>query len=145
VTRARLAQVGIALACAAVAAYLATGRVGESRLERARDDVAHSRYKDALAELRGAGGQAAPRVPAVRAAAYLGLGDLRRAAREYDAAIRHAPNDWALQRDSALVLLALGRRGAARERMERALALNPRMPVPPGFRLGARPRQAGPG
>ena len=48
-------------------------------------------------------------------------------------AVRRDPNNWVLHRDYAIVLRRLGDRARARTRMGTALALNPRMILPPGF------------
>jgi Flp pilus assembly protein TadD len=47
--------------------------------------------------------------------------------------MRLEPRDWLARREYASVLLALGRRAAAREQMAASLALNPRQSLPSGF------------
>ena len=56
----------------------------------------------------------------------------------YARAVRFEPRDWAVRRDYARVLLALGRRADAQRQMAAALALNPRQSLPPGFFASAR-------
>lgn len=131
--RAWLPYLAVALLCAVIGAYLALNRGGEAALKRASDDVRAGRDAQALVELKGVGGQAAGRTAAVRGYAYIGRGQYERAAAELSTAARHAPNDWTLQRDYAIVLRRIGARSKARARMQRALALNPRMPLPLGF------------
>jgi Flp pilus assembly protein TadD len=76
---------------------------------------------------------AASRAAAVRAYARAGREEYERSAEAFSQALRRDPNDWALHRDYGQVLLQLGRREKAQARMRRALALNPRMRLPPGF------------
>jgi Flp pilus assembly protein TadD len=52
--------------------------------------------------------------------------------------VRFEPRDWAVRRDYARVLLALGRRADAQRQMAAALALNPRQSLPSGFFASAR-------
>ena len=132
-TATRLVSVLAAAACLALGGFLALGQRSESRLERASDALGAGRPDAALAELDGLKGQAAGRAAAVRARAHAARGDAAAAHRELRAALRRDPNNWVLHRDDAVVLLALGRRSAARRAMHRALALNPRMELPPGF------------
>ena len=72
----------------------------------------------------------------MRGYAHLNRGELRPARAALRAAVLRDPNNWVLQRDYAIVLLRLGERQAARERMGRAQALNPRIVLPTGFRPG---------
>ena len=130
---ARLVSVLAAAACLALGGYLALAQRSESRLEQASDALAAGRPAAALDKLDGLAGTAAGRASALRAQGHIAQGDLRAARRELRAAILRAPNDWVLRRDDAVVLLALGRRSPARREMRRALALNPRMELPPGF------------
>jgi len=71
----------------------------------------------------------------VEAYALQGLGRLAESERAFRAALRETPSDWRLRRDLARVLLLQGRRGAASQELSRALALNPRLTPPPGFRI----------
>ena len=129
----RLPFVGIALVCAVLGVYLAVSSRNEVRLGQARADVAAGRDAQALAELEGLGGESARRAASLRGTVYLRRGRLARARVEFEAATRRDPNNWVLQRDYAIVLLRGGERQEARERMQRARALNPRMPLPRGF------------
>jgi Flp pilus assembly protein TadD len=130
---ARLPFIAVALACAVLGVWLAGASGDEARLQRAGDDVAAGRSAEALAELDGLDGDAADRAAAVRGYAQLGAGRLKRARSDLRAAVQRDPNNWLLQRDYAVVLLRVGERARARARMSRALALNPRMALPPGF------------
>lgn len=132
-TATRLVSVLAAAACLALGGFLALGQRSESRLARATDAVAAGTPDAALAELAELGGQAAGRAAAIRARAHAARGDLAAAQRELRATLRRDPNSWLAHRDDAVVLLALGRRAAARRELERALALNPRMELPAGF------------
>lgn len=132
--RARLPYLAVAALCGAIGIYLAVSRGGEAKLMRAGEDVRTGRHVQALAELDGLGGQATGRAAALSGYAHAGRRQYERAAVELSAAARRSPNDWVLQRDYAIVLRALGRRAKARARMQRALALNPRLQLPPGFR-----------
>ncbi len=124
-------------------AFLALGRGDEAALQRAGADVRAGHESAALAELDGIGGQVSGRAAAVRGYAYSRGRRYDRAAAAFAAAVRHAPNDWVLQRDYAIVLRRLGQGPRASARMQRALALNPRMQVPRGFRVVKRRTAAG--
>lgn len=132
-TRAWLPYLAVAALCGASGAYLALNRANESKLERASADIRAGHRQQALADLDGASGQASRRAAALRGYAYLGRGQFEPAAAQFARATRQAPNDWELQRDYAIVLRRLGRRVQARARMQRALALNPRIQLPRGF------------
>lgn len=138
--RARLPYLAIAALCAAIGIYLALNQGGEAKLARAGDDVRAGHAARALGKLDGLDGQASGRAAALRGYAYQQRGRSAQAAAEFSAAARRAPNDWVLQRDYAVVLRTLGRRAKARARMQRALALNPRMQLPIGFRPAKRAR-----
>jgi Flp pilus assembly protein TadD len=69
----------------------------------------------------------------VEAEALAALGRDAAASRAFGRAAQTDPNNWAIHRDWAVVLARLGRRIRAGSEMGRALALNPRMSVPPGF------------
>jgi len=133
----RLSFVAVALVCAAFGVFLAVSGRGEARLSRANADVIAGRNAEALAELDGLDGEIDRRAETVRGYAYLASGRPGPARKALQAAVRRDPNNWVLQRDYALVLLRLGDRAKARARMSRAKALNPRMPLPPGF-VGGR-------
>jgi Flp pilus assembly protein TadD len=67
------------------------------------------------------------------ARALAALGEHRAAVAAYRRAVRRRPADWILRRDLALVLAWVGERSKAADQMGRALALNPKMAIPPGF------------
>ena len=129
----RLPFVAVALVCASLGVYLAVSSRGEARLARANADLAAGRNADALAELEPLDGEIGRRAAALRGYAHRDSGRLQAAREAFQIAARRDPNNWVLQRDYAGVLLRLGERAKARARMSRAKALNPRMPLPPGF------------
>lgn len=130
---ARLPSVVLALLCAVFGIYLALSSRGEARLGRASAHLVADRDAEALAELEGLEGETWDRSAALRGYANRNLGRLEPARQAFQIAVRRDPNNWVLQRDYAGVLLRLGERAKARARMSRARALNPRMPLPPGF------------
>jgi Flp pilus assembly protein TadD len=132
-TPTRIAGLGLAALCVALGGYLALAQRSEQTLSRAQDELAAAQPARALARLHGLGGQAAGRALAVRAGAHIAQGRYAEAHLNLRAALRRDPNNWLLERDDAIVLLALDRRLAARRALQRALALNPRMDIPPGF------------
>jgi Flp pilus assembly protein TadD len=138
-TRALLPYVVVAVLCGALGLYLALNQGDEATLKRAGDDVRAGRDAQALTELEGVGGQAAGRAAALRGYAYLGREQYEPAAAALSDAAQRSPNDWVIQRDYAIVLRKLGQRAKARAKMQRALALNPRMALPVGFRAVKRP------
>lgn len=125
----------ISLVCVVLGVHLAVSSRGEGRSGRANAAVLAGNHARALTELEGLDGEVGRRASAVRGYAYFGTGQLRRARAELQKAARRDPNNWVLQRDYAIVLLRLGERPKARARMRRAVALNPRMLLPPGFVL----------
>jgi Flp pilus assembly protein TadD len=129
----RLPFVAVAVVCAALGLYLAVSSRDEARLGRANADIIAGRNAEALAELKGLRGEASNRAAALRGRAYRNSGRLEPARRAFQTAVRRDPNNWVLQREYGEVLLALGERAKARARISRARALNPRMPLPPGF------------
>lgn len=56
-----------------------------------------------------------------------------RALEAYRRAARLQPASWVIPYETAIVLARAGDRAAARAQMARALALNPRLQLPPGF------------
>jgi len=134
-SRARLPFVAMSLVCVVLGVHLAVSSRGEARLGRANAAVLAGNHARALTELEGLDGEVGRRASAVRGYAYFGIGQLRRARARLQKAARRDPNNWVLQRDYAIVLLRLGERPKARARMRRAVALNPRMLLPPGFVL----------
>ena len=135
VNASRLVPVAVAVVCAVLGVYLAMSSRGEARLHRADAHVLAGRNTAALAKLKGLDGEYERRAWVLRGYAYFGTGRLERARVELQKAVRRDPNNWVLQRDYAIVLLRLGERPKARARMRRAVALNPRMLLPPGFVL----------
>lgn len=129
----RLSSIAVAVVCALLGVHLAVSSRGEARLSRATGDLLAGRNTEALAELDGLKGAAGTRAAALRGRAYRNSGQLGHARRSFQNAVRRDPNNWILQREYAEVLFALGERAKARMRMSRAKALNPRMPLPPGF------------
>jgi len=142
-TRALLPYIVVAVVCGAMGLYLALNQGGEANLKRAGEDVRAGRNAQALVELEGVDGQADGRVAALRGYAYAGRRQYKPAAAAFSEAARHSPNDWVLQRDYAIVLRELGKRAKARARMQRALALNPRMALPRGFLPAQRSKSPG--
>lgn len=130
---ARLPFVAAALLCGALGLYLAAVSRGEAALERAQAELIDGRGDAALAELEGLEGETDRRAAALRGYAHRAEGRLRPARRAFQSAVRRDPNNWILHREYGRVLLALGERAKARARMSRAMALNPRMVLPPGF------------
>lgn len=130
---ARVPLILIGLVCAVLGAYLAVSSRGEAALARANAALLAGNHSEALSELEGVDGELAGRASAVRGYAYFRRGQLRPARAALQKAARRDPNNWVVQRDYAIVLLRLGERPKARARMRRALALNPRMLLPPGF------------
>ena len=129
----RLPFLALALVCASLGVYLAISSRGEARLGSANVNLLAGRNAEALAELEALEGEAGLRAAALRGRAYRNSGRLKPARRAFQTAVRRDPYNWILQREYAIVLLALGERAKARARMSRAKALNPRMALPPGF------------
>jgi Flp pilus assembly protein TadD len=120
--------------CLVFAGWLLLAHGDADRLQRAAQLGAAGRYRAAAAEAAGV-----RRRPAAAAAALLrgralaGAREFAASALAYGDAARLEPRDWALRREYARVLLALGRRSDARSQMAASLALNPRQSLPPGF------------
>ena len=120
--------------CLLVAGWLLLARADAEHVRRAAELGAAGRFRAAAAEAA-----AVHRRPAAAAAAVLqgralaDAGALRASAAAYARAARLEPRDWALRREYANVLLALGRRLDARAQMAASLALNPRQALPAGF------------
>jgi tetratricopeptide (TPR) repeat protein len=135
----RVAALGVAVACVVAAVYLAVHAGDEARLRAAAQLGAAGRYDAALGRLDGVTREpAAARAWRVRAAALVGAGRAGAAQHAFAQAARRSPSDWRLERDWALVRLAAGDRPGAARHMRRALALNPRLHLPPGFVRTAR-------
>lgn len=111
---------------------------GDQRdLGHAQDALDRGLPTDARALANSTSGQTVDGAAArLAAAAALEQGDLPGAIRESRRALRLSPNDWSAYRDLAVLLNRADDRPAARAAMARALALNPRLDLPPGF---ARP------
>jgi Flp pilus assembly protein TadD len=126
-----------ALACLGGAVALVGPARDEQRLHRAGIALAAGRTDRAESLAHGltrrSVAAAAQRVVALAA---LQRGDIAAAGRAIDGAVASDPNDWALRLDQAVLLRRLGQTAGAQRAFERALALNPRLTVPPGFSAG---------
>jgi Flp pilus assembly protein TadD len=130
----RVPALCVAAACVVAAAYLALHARDEARVRAAAQLGAAGRYDAALARLDGVHREpAATRAWRIRAAALVGAGRAGAAEHAFAEASRRAPSNWTLRRDWALVRMAAGDRAGAARQMRRALALNPRLRLPPGF------------
>jgi Flp pilus assembly protein TadD len=131
----RALALGAAAACLLVAAYLGIQRREEVRLRDANALGVKRDYAGAEALARRVTRPPAlTRALLVRARASAALGRHRVASRAYARAAARDPENWALRREWAISLLVLGDRVRARREIERSLALNPRTPLPRGFR-----------
>jgi poly-gamma-glutamate capsule biosynthesis protein CapA/YwtB (metallophosphatase superfamily) len=126
-----------AAVCVLAASWLFSTRHYERRLELANAAGLRGDYRLAIAEAGAAraGATTAGRAAAVRAYALLHLQRWRAASAGFADAVRSDPADWQLRRDWAQTLLIVGAQRAAARQMSDALALNPRMRVPPVFRV----------
>jgi Flp pilus assembly protein TadD len=130
----RLPAFAAALACLLAAGYLALQSSAESKVRKANELGAQNRLADALHEA-----QKVSRAPAVlralgvEATAAALLGRLDVADHAFTDALDRDPDNWRLHEDRGVILLQMGKRGLARREMSRALALNPKMKLPPGF------------
>lgn len=139
----------VALVAALTGIWLLAEYGHERDLERANAAGVRGDYRTALREARRArsGTTTSGRADAVAAYALLRLGRLAEASRSFAGAVDSDPTDWRLRRDWAQTLFVLGDRGGARAQLVRALALNPRLGVPPMFTVvpGApAPHRGGP-
>jgi Flp pilus assembly protein TadD len=133
-SRDRLLALAAAGACLLTAGWLALHARDESALRAANTLGLHGHYAAAAARARTVHrAPAEGRALRVQAYAAAATGHLRDAAALFARAAARDPRDWELQRDWARTLLAAGRREAAARHMAAALALNPRMALPPGF------------
>jgi tetratricopeptide (TPR) repeat protein len=120
--------------CLALAGWLLAAHNDSERVRRAAELGSRGDYRAAAAEVASV-----RRRPAVaealllRGRALAGARELAASAAAYARAARLEPRDWAVRREYARVLLALGRRADAAAQMAAALALNPRQSLPPGF------------
>jgi Flp pilus assembly protein TadD len=138
----RASAIAIAAVCATAALYLGSAALDARHVRRAGQLGEQRRFTEAAAEARRAHSQPArARATLIEATALAELGDLAPAARAYADAARYDPSNWAIRRDWAVTLRRLGDGAGARRQMERALALNPRMELPAGFRHERRPKR----
>jgi Flp pilus assembly protein TadD len=133
-TAPRPVAIALSLVCLLLAASMWSAAGDERRLERANAAGLRGDYRLALHEAGAVHDDAAaPRAAVTAAYALAGMRRYRAAAVRFAAAARQEPSNWTIRRDWARVLLAAGRRPQARVQMARALALNPRLRLPPGF------------
>ena len=130
----RLTAMPLALGCLLLAVYLGVAQRDAAKVDEANRLGVEGRFADAERAARSASRPPArDRGRLVVAYALRDQGRLAEASRAFAAAARADPNNWALHRDHAVVLLRLGDRRQARRTMTRALELNPRMRLPPPF------------
>ena len=136
---ARLAAIGAALGCLIAAVYLGVHR---SDAENVREASERGRAGDFAAAARVA--QDISRFPAkgralvIEAHALRGLGRARAAAGAFARAAERDPDNWTVRRDWAITLAELGDQEEAVRQLRRALELNPRIELPPGFKRRLR-------
>jgi Flp pilus assembly protein TadD len=134
--RERLLALLAAGACLLTAGWLGLHARDESRLRTANELGLRGDTAGAIAQARRIHrAPAAGRALLVEAYAEAARGRPARSAALFAQAARRAPRDWTVQRDWARALLAAGDRAGAASRMAVAVALNPRLRVPSGFRL----------
>ena len=120
--------------CLLIAGWLLVARDAENHVRRAAQLGAAGDFRAAAAEAARVQRRPAAAAAAVlRGRALAGARDFPASAAAYARAARLEPRDWALRREYARVLLALGRRADARGQMAASLALNPRQSLPAGF------------
>jgi Flp pilus assembly protein TadD len=120
--------------CLLLAGWLLLARVDEGHVRRASQLGAAGHYEAAAAEAAKATRRpAAARAAVLRARALASARRYAAAADAYARAAQLEARDWAVRREWAWVLLALGRRAGAQAQMARSLALNPRQSLPAGF------------
>jgi Flp pilus assembly protein TadD len=120
--------------CLLIAGWLALARGDADHVRRAAQLGAAGDYRAAAAEAaRVRRRPAAAGAGVLRGRALAGAHDFTASAAAYARAARMEPRDWALRREYARVLLAVGRRADARAQMAASLALNPRQSLPAGF------------
>jgi Flp pilus assembly protein TadD len=125
---------GAAVVCLLGAVYLEVERRDQVRLKDANELGRKGNYLVAAREAeRVSRAPADGRALLVRAYALAGARRDRQASDAFAAAARRDPNNWVIHRDWALLLQRLGNVRRARAEMGRALGLNPRMQLPPGF------------
>jgi Flp pilus assembly protein TadD len=135
-------RIAAVVACLAASAWSLALLRDERRLDDAQQAVVEGRFGDAERLAASTSGPTiGARASRTAAEAAYHQGDLRGAERAMRTAVREAPSDWATHRDHAVVLGRLGNRSAAASEIAQAIALNPRMELPPGF---ARPHRRHP-
>jgi Flp pilus assembly protein TadD len=138
----RLAAIAAAVLCGAAAIYLVGQRQDAVKVERANVLGTQGRFGDAVREVAGVTGRPAQvEARSVRGRALIGVRQYAAAERELAAALGDEPKNWQLHRDRAIALHGLGRGPAADHELSLALALNPRMPLPPGFTVSGLARE----
>lgn len=135
---ARLRRIPVVVVIAAVAivaaVYLGAATRDAKHVERAERLVTDGSPDAALGQVAGITGRpAGARALSLRARALTDTGNIVGALDAYRRAAERAPDDWSVRRDWAVLLLSVGQRGGAQAQMNRALALNPRLELPPGF------------
>lgn len=135
----RSARYLVALLSLGIAIYAAVHLQDARHLRSANRAGVAGHYSEAVAEARRVRREPARHEAlVVQGTALRRLGRPKSAARVLRAALRVDPDDWSTRRDLASALLATGQRRSARHQMAVALALNPRMILPPGFAADRR-------
>jgi Flp pilus assembly protein TadD len=135
----RLAAIGASGACVLTAVYLWGARHDAVRAGTARGLLDEGRFGAAASKAATAPGDAHALL--VRAYALRDAGRSAAAGTAFAAAAAADPDNWVLRRDWAVLEAQVGDRAGAARQMAVALALNPRMKLPPGF---LKPGQAAP-
>lgn len=129
--RTRLLALLIVAPCAIGAVYLGDSASESEILDRGQPPPGIDDR-----EIAPAADPAPPNVVRARLLQAYALRDLGRdrdAARAFERAAQREPRNWVIQRDLALALARSGDSRAASAALERALRLNPRLPIPRGF------------
>ena len=133
--RGRGLAIGAAAICLFGAVYLGGTLRDEHRVEDANTAALAGDYRAAVADAaKVTRAPSRARALSVQANALLRLGEAAAAVRVFQQAADAAPNDAEVRRGWAIALLQAGRRGAAKRQLARAVALNPGLALPPGFR-----------
>ncbi|MGI8557697.1 MAG: hypothetical protein ACR2ND_05225 [Solirubrobacteraceae bacterium] len=130
----RVAALLCAAGCLLIGVQFALHRGDELKLARANDLGLHRRYVEALgvaAQIKR--NPTVGRALVVQSQADTALGRILQASIALRFAASHAPQDWEIRTAWAATLLALEDRRAARQQIDRALHLNPKLLPPPGF------------
>jgi hypothetical protein len=128
---ARLAAIAASGACVLATVYLWAARDDAVRTGAARGLLDEGRYGAAASKAATAPGDAHALL--VRAYALRDAGRSSAAGTAFAAAAAADSDNWVLRRDWAILLAQVGDRPAAARQMTVALALNPRLELPPGF------------